>query len=585
MKAVTDGANRVSSWQYNQRLQPSHYEVSGNLVSQNYDYYNDGRAKFVHNLTDANFDRAYAYDQVARVGGATAGGLARGDTGATPYNETFGYDAFNNLNSRSTVSWGTDELSDGGTYTNNRRTDWGYDANGNNTTIGSRTYQFDAAGQMTLMTGQQWIVNHYVTVTQASAYDGVGQKVEEITGGLPTYYLRSSVLNDAIIEELSSNGQKSVGYVYSPAHDLLAKQVTGQYAYLAWKYGTPADTSDYEVQHNSSSVTRTELDPLGASVPLEYTPPPAVQNEGDVGGQTGGIFSSRWANFFDVSSGCSAQGVAASCHDNASAMNNLGVMRPSLIQVTINLTYKNGDKRTITFVTTSDVIKAGFNHTFTGNAAVSAAGAWNDGVKNGDLNGALLGSILAGSAIEALEAAEARRFAHAPQNSDCAKLVDDLVARASKRPKGMRNDLKANLGRFMGYDAKNKFGKGHSDPSLGISGFQDYLIAGGQGADVYKHIYGVAGAVLIGNNAVAFGVKITPQPGARPEKRGWGLVYSQLDADQAQMNDPKHHNEAVAEVADDYAGIDIGKWMGQSMDGTLSQDELRKNIFNRLCDH
>ena len=102
---------------------------------------------------------------------------------------------------------------------------------------------------------------------------------------------------------------------------------------------------------------------------------------------------------------------------------------------------------------------------------------------------------------------------------------------------------------------------------------------------VYKHVYGVAGAVLIGNRLAAGGLAITPQPGAQPATTGWGLVYSQWNIDKAQMSDPTHHNEAVAEVADDYAGIDIGKWMGQAIDGTLSQDELRNNIFNRLCDH
>ncbi len=439
LKAVTDGANRTSSWLYNSRLQPSHYEVSGNIVSQSYDYYNDGRTSFVHNLTDSNFDRSYAYDHVARVNQATTGGQARGDSGATPYNEGFGYDVFNNLNSRSTVSWGVDEMSDGGSYTNNRRSDWGYDANGNNTMIGSRTYQFDAAGQMTLMTGQQWLVTHYITVTQASAYDGQGRKLEEVTFGQATYYLRSSVVNDAIIEELDSSGQKKVGYVYSPAGELLAKQVTGQSGYLAWKYGSPADTSEYEAQHNSSSVTRTELDPLGANVPLEYTPPPEVQNAGDLGaGQVGGMFDSRWSNFFDVSSGCSAQGVAASCHDNASAMNNLGVMRPNLIQVTINITYRNGDRRTMQFVTTSNVINSGFNHTFTGGAAVAAAGAWNAGLSGG-LDNALIGSIFAGFATEAAQ----RRYAHAPQNTGI------QIVPLGNLQKGLENILKGDCGVFV----------------------------------------------------------------------------------------------------------------------------------------
>lgn len=48
-----------------------------------------------------------------------------------PYHETFGYDAFSNLNARQRQSWNcqTDD-SDAATYSNNRRAGWGYDADG-----------------------------------------------------------------------------------------------------------------------------------------------------------------------------------------------------------------------------------------------------------------------------------------------------------------------------------------------------------------------------------------------------------------------------------------------------------------------
>jgi hypothetical protein len=87
-------------------------------------------------------------------------------------------------------------------------------------------------------------------------------------------------------------------------------------------------------------------------------------------------------------------------------------MRVSLILVTINITWKNGDKRTIQFVTTPNVIGAGFNHTFTGNAAVAAATGWNKGLSGG-LEDALFGAIGAGFASEASQ----RRYAHAQQNT------------------------------------------------------------------------------------------------------------------------------------------------------------------------
>jgi len=66
LKAMTDGSNHTSSLLYNSKLQPTHFDISGNLVSQNYDYHDDGRVSFVHNTTDANFDRSMSYDHVAR---------------------------------------------------------------------------------------------------------------------------------------------------------------------------------------------------------------------------------------------------------------------------------------------------------------------------------------------------------------------------------------------------------------------------------------------------------------------------------------------------------------------------------------
>ncbi len=67
LKAMTDGRNHTSSFLYNAKLQPTHFDISGDLVNQNYDYYNDGRISFVDNTTDAKFDRAYSYDHMARL--------------------------------------------------------------------------------------------------------------------------------------------------------------------------------------------------------------------------------------------------------------------------------------------------------------------------------------------------------------------------------------------------------------------------------------------------------------------------------------------------------------------------------------
>jgi YD repeat-containing protein len=324
VKAMTDGSNHTSSLLYNSKLQPTHFDISGNVVGQNYDYNNDGRVSFVHNTTDANFDRAYSYDHAGRLTQATTGGTARGDSGATPYHETFGYDALSNLTGRESTTWNQDPLFDGSTYTNNRRGDWGYDPDGRNTTIDTRTYTFDAAGQQTLMAGQRWVINHYVATSESSGYDGDGAKVQDATSGVTTYYLRSSLLGSAIIEEINGSGQKNVGYVYAGGQ-MLARQ---QGDYIAWKHSTPAGTGqfDYNVGgvFGSGSQQRVEFDPLGADVGLAAPQPPDTGGgEGDIGSRhIGGIMDARWADFFNLDGGCVLDGLTTSCGLAMSALNS-----------------------------------------------------------------------------------------------------------------------------------------------------------------------------------------------------------------------------------------------------------------------
>jgi hypothetical protein len=319
---MTDGTNHTLSVLYNSRLQTSHFDISGNAVGQNYDYYNDGRIRFVHNTSDATFDRSYGYDHLTRLTVASSGGTARSDIGSTPYQETFGYDVSSNLTGRETEIWNTYSLSDLGSYTNNRRDGWGYDADGRNTAIDTRSYSFDAAGRTASMNGQQWIFNHYNNVTQSLGYDGDGAKVRETTNGVATYYLRARALEGAIVEELASNGAKNVGYVYSGG-ELLATQ---SYGAVNWKERTPAGTSEYLPNTVNTAVGRTEFDPLGADVALTNdTQSDTGGGEGDIGGRHfAGLMDARYSDMFNLSGGCTIDGMAASCGLAMSAVNSGG---------------------------------------------------------------------------------------------------------------------------------------------------------------------------------------------------------------------------------------------------------------------
>jgi len=298
---------------YNARLQLNHFDISGSVANQNYDYYNDGRMKYVHNTTDIKFDRSYAYDHVGRLSAGASGGLARGDNTETPYQELFGYDAFSNLNYRYTGAQSQFVSYDYSTYTNNRHNDWGYDADGRNTDLGGRGYVYDAAGQMTSTSGNMLTAgDNYISAWMNEGYDGDGAKAKEVatdTAITTTYYLTSSVLGGAIVEELNGSGQKQVGYIYA-GRQLLAQQTSNA---VTWKHNSPAGASQYNTL-TANSWSHTELDPLGADVTYPIQPPPDDFGEGDFEqGRFGGIMSSRFSSLLSSSGGCTIDGTKGDC--------------------------------------------------------------------------------------------------------------------------------------------------------------------------------------------------------------------------------------------------------------------------------
>ncbi len=416
LKAMTDGLNHVTSLLYNSKLQPSQYDISGNVVHQNYDYNDDGRVRFVHNTTDIGFDRSYSYDHAARLTEARSGGAARGDNVSTPYNETFGYDPFSNLTSRWSLSWnGQTNDSDSATYANNRRSGWGYDADGRNTSIDTRTYNFDAVGQMKSMTAQQVLSNgNHITVTENVGYDGDGVKVYDVASGATNYYLRSSVLRGAIIEEITSSGQKNIGYVYSPSGTELAQQSTN---IVIWKQNSPAGTSQYIASSNGTG--RTEFDPLGADISLTAPPdPPPSEGEGDIGGgHFGGILDARWTDFFNLSGGCTIDGMASSCSLAAAALNSGAGMIGSSTMVRV--TYQNGQTQLFVGQTS---LPGGLNITFTGGAAIQAAIGFNIGsiLSDGDFDWAARRSLIGGFSYGSLDRSPDVSYFADPQDTKLA---------------------------------------------------------------------------------------------------------------------------------------------------------------------
>jgi YD repeat-containing protein len=290
---------------YNSRLVPTSYSLSNvsksypftdsATLSWTYDYYDDGRVHHASDGDDNKWDRSYAYDHAARISEADTNKRARSQTPDSyhpdPYQQSFGYDAFNHSANRTGYLY-SQMLSDSASYTNNRRSGWTYDADGNTTVDSSYTQTFDAAGHnlsavasRTVGDGStQWPNQPNLEITQS--YDGNGQSLKrnQITrmndydpetgqyygvqeDNQTRYYLRSSVLGGAIINEMLKDSQNNVakteGYVYAGG-EMIASQTAGQYEHHNAVTGSWITTNA-----SNRYVVRQERDPANGAIPLE----------------------------------------------------------------------------------------------------------------------------------------------------------------------------------------------------------------------------------------------------------------------------------------------------------------------------
>ena len=188
-------------------------------------------------------------------------------------------------------------MSDDGAYLNNRRQGWSYDAAGNNTLDFSYHQTFDAANQYTNAVGThmvgdgsaQWPNTPNLEITQG--YDGGGQSLKRNqisrmndydleTGqyngvaidNQTTYYLRSTVLGGAIVDEMArdwqNNAAKMEGYVYAGAQRI-ARQTAGMYEHHNPETGSWVTTTAW-----NRYLMRQERDPDGGQVPINAPPSP-----------------------------------------------------------------------------------------------------------------------------------------------------------------------------------------------------------------------------------------------------------------------------------------------------------------------
>jgi len=222
---------------------------------------------------------------------------ARGGPATTdrPYNESFAYDAFDHLTSRDTESWSkTRGFFSNDSYSNNRRTGWSYDAQGNLTDNLKRQYTYDAAGQTLVIS---WSGGSFSQV-----FDGDGKRIKTTDFGIATYYLESTVLG-AVVSELDSTGAKQRGFVYAGGKVLAESGliVHGEVS------GVSVRKTD---AHSGYTTIFEELDPMGADA---YTEDPYLADPNYSGRGEGGPVYPGYGNIGDSSRDCTLDGVYYPC--------------------------------------------------------------------------------------------------------------------------------------------------------------------------------------------------------------------------------------------------------------------------------
>jgi YD repeat-containing protein len=328
---------------YNSRMFPTAFSVSNvqkgqpyipyHTVTSTFDYYADGHINHAYDFDDHYWDRSYSFDHAARLSQANTNHAARGEPAQPPYDpyqQTVSYDAWNNSNR----DGGVYGLGGGpsGTYVNNRRQDWGYDAAGNVVSNQEKTHSYDAAGHQVYSTDccvgdntPGFPVQPELEITQT--YDGDGRPVKrlqimrrnvydqnnaivEIEVDTQTQFmLNSSVLGGAVINELwhdwSNQWAKFEGYVY-----LNGRKVATQ-RYGTYRNHNPVTGSWLEVTTNRY-FSREERDPSGGEVPV-YPPPQPSYVSSKFGEQT----YTDGGDAFDINGGCELDGMPASCSELA----------------------------------------------------------------------------------------------------------------------------------------------------------------------------------------------------------------------------------------------------------------------------
>jgi hypothetical protein len=192
---------------------------------------------------------------------------------------------------------------------------WTYNADGDVTHDHNKEYTYDAAGNNIRVFETTEIgisLVHKLWIFQD--YDADGNRVKRVEQSqdnfgpftfATTYFLRSSVLDDAVVIELDQNGGKRRAFVFADG-DALAQQENNQ---VRWVHIDPVTLSLRETATDGTVANRIETDPMGNSAPLTDPEPPEVQTPDYI---YPGTYEGS-GNPYDGPSGCTLDGQPLPC--------------------------------------------------------------------------------------------------------------------------------------------------------------------------------------------------------------------------------------------------------------------------------
>jgi RHS repeat-associated protein len=200
------------------------------------------------------------YDGIYRLTNETIGNDPANENGSVSY----GLDPVGNRQSASSSLSGVNSSSFTYTVDDETSTDT-YDANGNTTTSGGKTFTFDSENHMTSMTGNGKVVT--------MVYDAFGNRVAKTVNGVTTQYLVEDDVNPTglpqVVEE-TVNGVVTRSYTYGLERISQAQAINGAWTPSFYEYDgagsvrqltnlaanvTVSDTYEYDAFGNAVNKT------------------------------------------------------------------------------------------------------------------------------------------------------------------------------------------------------------------------------------------------------------------------------------------------------------------------------------------